>query len=113
MALLAVAAVAAVAAPPGTPEAVVKREAGALILYRMARPLWVVRSCKIKGRWERYLMFTVLSRIVEPSVAWETVPPPVAASPAVTPAAAPTVAPVAAPVLLFGRFLPLRGRASD
>lgn len=58
---------------------------------------------------ETYLIFTVLSRIVDPSVAWETVPPPVAASPAVVPAVAPAVF----PVLLFGRFLPLRGRASD
>lgn len=54
-------------------------------------------------------MFTVLSRIVEPSVAWEMAPPPVAASPAVFP----DVAAALFPVLLFGRFLPLRGRASD
>lgn len=106
-------AVAAVAAPPGTPEAAVKREAGALILYRIARPLRVVRGCNGEGSWERYLMFTVLSRIVEPSVAWEMVPPPVAASPAVAPAVATVAAPMAAPVLLFGRFLPRRGRASD
>ena len=109
MALLAVAAVAAVAAPPGTPEAVVKRAAGALILYRMARPLLVVRGCEKEGRRECYLMLTVLSRIVEPSVAWEMVPPAVAASPAVFPAVAAAVF----PVLLFGRFLALRGRASD
>lgn len=63
--------------------------------------------------WGCYLMVTVLSRIVDPSVAWEMVPPlePLAWDAVAPPITEPPVAAVCA--ALPGRFLPLRGRASD